>query len=83
MNEEKKPSVIELSDIPERVDFNCHDCERPCIMYPRSKPIAVMHSVPVCESWQDVEGKKDDLERYLIKCGVHMIVPGSRSAVVQ
>lgn len=66
---------VELAEAPERVDFTCCDCQRPCVMYPRADPIAVMHSIPACDEWKRIEKKKDDLARYLIKCGVHVHVP--------
>lgn len=70
---------VDVAPTPERVDFNCHHCKRPCVMYPKATPIAVMHSVPACEEWARIEKKKDDLARYLIKCGVHVHVPGPTS----
>lgn len=68
---------VELAETPERVDFKCHHCQRPAVMYPLSKPISVMHSVPACEEWARIAMRKDDLARYLIKCNVHVHVPGS------
>jgi hypothetical protein len=72
-------SVLEggIAKIPERVDFECHHCTRPAVMYPLAKPITVMHSIPACDEWKRIESDKDDLARYLIKCGVHVHVPGS------
>lgn len=68
---------VEVPETPDRVDFTCHHCKMPCVMYPRSTPIATMHAVPGCTEWAKVEGKRDDLARFLIKCGVHVHVPGS------
>jgi len=68
---------VEAVETPERVDFKCCDCKRPAVMYPRTQPIAVMHSVPACEEWVRIAMRKDDLARYLIKCGVHVHVPGA------
>jgi hypothetical protein len=66
---------VEAVEIPERADFTCWYCQNPAVIWPRSKPVAVQHSIPVCTEWQKVEAKKDDLERYVIKCGVHVLVP--------
>lgn len=60
---------------PESVEFACPDCGGNAVMWPRSKPMAVQHSIPICKTWQRIEGKKDDVERYLIKAGVHIHVP--------
>jgi hypothetical protein len=60
---------------PELVEFTCPGCQRPCRMYPRATPIGVQHAIPACEEWQKIEGKKDDVERFLIKAGVHIYVP--------
>ena len=67
----------DLANIPDRVDFTCHDCKQPAVMYPLGKPISVMHSLPPCAEWKRIESDMDDLARYLIKCGVHVHVPGS------
>lgn len=89
MNAAKKPDLkliqgsgeklIETVETPERVEFNCHHCKGACIMYPRAKPIAVQHAIPACEAWITIEAKKDDLERFLIKCGVHVLVPEGKA----
>lgn len=60
---------------PAEVNFDCPDCRLPVRMRPLEQPISVEHAIPSCESWQKIEGKKDDLERYLIKAGVHIHVP--------
>jgi len=66
--------VIQL-ETPECVEFTCPDCQQSARMWPRAKPMAVQHSIPICKTWQAIEGKKDDVERYLIKAGVHILVP--------
>ena len=71
--------LIETVDTPERVEFNCHHCKGVCQMYPRAKPIAVQHAIPACEAWTTIEAGKDDLERFLIKCGVHVLVPEGKA----
>jgi len=70
-------NLIEPAEAPEKVDFKCWHCKRPAVMYPRAQPIAVMHQIPACDEWKRIEKKEDDLARYLIKCGVHVHVPGS------
>jgi hypothetical protein len=67
--------LIDAAETPERVDFQCFECSRACVMYPRATPITVQHSMPPCASWRTIEMKADDLARYLIKCGVHVHVP--------
>ena len=61
---------IDIVETPDRVDFNCFSCGKPCVMYPKSKPLAVQHALPECSEW----GKKDTA-RFLIKCDVHLLVP--------
>ena len=60
---------------PEVVEFDCPECKQPARMRPREKPIPVEHSLPHCPAWEKIAGKKDDVERYLIKAGVHLHVP--------
>ena len=67
--------IVEMVDVPAVKHFTCPDCKAQCVMYPRSKPMGVQHSIPTCKTWQQVEGRKDDLERFLIKAGVHLLVP--------
>lgn len=66
---------IETVDVPESKEFSCHKCGRSCVIYPRARPVAVQHSIPVCEEWQRIEAKKEDLERFAIKCGVELLLP--------
>jgi hypothetical protein len=66
---------VEAVETPERVEFACPQCNGACVMYPRASPVPVQHSVPTCKAWQEIEGKKDDVERFLIKAGVHIHVP--------
>jgi predicted RNA-binding Zn-ribbon protein involved in translation (DUF1610 family) len=66
---------VEEVEIPERVDFACPQCGSACVMYPRNKPMAVQHSLPTCKLWDRVQGKKEDVERFLVKAGVHVLVP--------
>jgi len=67
-------SIIETVETPETVHFTCPDCKRACVLYPRNKPMGAQHVVPTCKSWQRVEGRKEDLERFLIKAGVDLLV---------
>lgn len=60
---------------PEVVNFDCPECKAPARMHPNEKPIPVEHSLPHCAAWEKIAGKKDDVERYLIKAGVHIHVP--------
>ncbi len=57
------------------VHFDCPECKGRVRMRPLEQPIAVEHSIPSCAAWSKVEGKRDDLERYLIKAGAHIHVP--------
>ena len=75
----KKPELsvieggkIDVVELPERVEFECWKCKGWCVMFPRSKN-ATQHSIPVCKEWERIEKKKEDLERFLIKCGVHLL----------
>lgn len=65
-----------IEEVPEQKEFTCPDCGRSCIIYPRHKPVAVVHAEPRrdCRSWRNIEDKKDDLERFLIKAGVHLLI---------
>lgn len=65
-----KPDLVEVVETPERVDFACYSCGKPCVMYPRAKPLAVQHSLPECKAWLE----KDTLG-FLIKCEVLLHVP--------
>jgi hypothetical protein len=68
-------AVLSVAPPPEEVIFNCPACAASVRMRPRDLPISVAHSLPYCESWEQIEGKKDDVERFLIKAGVHVLVP--------
>lgn len=57
---------------PARVDFKCWKCGEPCVLHPNNGN-ATMHSLPACDEWARIESKKEDLERFLIKSGVHML----------
>jgi endogenous inhibitor of DNA gyrase (YacG/DUF329 family) len=61
--------------LPSNVMFDCPECQQPVRMRPLEQPISVEHSLPPCEAWRKIEGKRDDLERYLIKAGAHIHVP--------
>lgn len=63
---------VELAEQPERVDFACWKCNAPCVLHPRNGN-ATMHALPTCEEWTRIESKKEDVERFLIKSGVHML----------
>jgi hypothetical protein len=78
VTDEGESKIVQL--VQRRVDFSCFYCHLACIMYPRSKPIIVVHALPTCTEWEKVEKKKDDLERFLIKCGAHLHTPGFRWA---
>lgn len=74
---------VDQVEIPERHDFDCPRCGKPCVMWPRTKPIAVQHSLPTCKAWKQIEGlpkdrvdgKKRELENFLIEAGVWLLVP--------
>ena len=62
MADEDKKIEIELQ--PERVDFQCHDCGAPCILWPRHQPMAVQHAEPTtCASWKAIEKTPNAAER--------------------
>jgi hypothetical protein len=77
-------AVLRLGKLPEpaptpfEVHFECPECRAPCLLKPREKPISVQHAIPSCAAWEKIEGKKDDVERFLIKAGVHIHVPDVR-----
>lgn len=62
-------------DSPPLVEFACPECGKPALLHPLREPMEVQHSLPACALWERIEGKKDDVERYLIKAGVHVHVP--------
>ncbi len=68
-------SPAQPSSPPPVVNFECPDCGLPVRMRPLEQPIPVEHAIPHCPSWLKIEGKRDDLERYLIKAAVHIHVP--------
>ncbi len=68
------PSFVEEVEVPEEKHFDCPHCGKDCVMFPKAKPIGVQHSLPTCRQWKLIEGKKDDVERFLIKAGVHLLV---------
>lgn len=57
------------------INFDCPECKAPVRMRPLETPISVEHAIPACEAWAKIEGKRDDLERYLIKAGADIHVP--------
>lgn len=71
---------VEPVEIPEQHHFECPECRRDVVMYPRTAPMVVQHSIPTCRAWQRIEQKKDDLERFLIKAGVALLFPPSGKA---
>lgn len=80
----KKPDLsvveggkIETVEIPERVEFTCWKCRGSCLVFPRAKPAAVQHALPTCTEWRRVAANMEDVERFLIKCGAHLLVPAS------
>lgn len=73
-----KPDASPIVEaVPEQVGFACPHCKGGCIFYPPSR--AVVHSLPACKLWQQIEGKKDDLARFLIKAGLHVLVPEGKA----
>jgi hypothetical protein len=68
---------VEAVEIPERHEFACYKCGGSCVMFPRSKPIAVQHSLPTCKAWQRVEKKLDHVEGFLTKSGADLLIPKS------
>ena len=79
--EKQKLTLIEgaAQSEPDRVEFACPQCKASCILWPKARPIAVQHALPGCRAWRLIEGKKDDLERFLIKAGVHLLVPQGKA----
>ncbi len=73
--ESRAPVATVTHLAPAVVDFTCPECAQPARMHPRQQPIGVEHSLPVCKLWEKITGKKDDVERYLIKAGVHIYAP--------
>lgn len=66
-----------IEELPEQVEFKCPQCKASCIFRPSSR--GVQHALPTCRAWQRIEGKKDDVERFLIKAGLHLLVPKGRA----
>lgn len=66
---------VELIKAPAEVKFPCWKCGAGCRMFPSQKPMSVQHSMPVCVAWLQVVAKEDDIERFLIKCGVELLLP--------
>lgn len=66
---------VELIKAPEEEKFPCWKCGLTCRMFPSQKPMSVQHAMPVCVEWLKIVGKEDDIERFLIKCGVELLVP--------
>lgn len=66
---------IEGVSAPELEHFRCPTCGEQCVIYPRSSPIAVQHSIPTCKGWQRVEKGTDHLEGFLTKAGVGLLLP--------
>jgi len=66
---------VDTVEIPEQVEFTCPSCGLSCIMFPRSKPLAVQHAKPTCKLWN-----RGETQRFLIKAGVHLHVPGSETS---
>ncbi len=70
---------VEIVDMPERQDFQCWRCHGRCVIYPRAAPMAVQHQIPPCDEWRKIEGKKEDIERWLIKSGLELLVPKAKA----
>ncbi len=67
-------------DIPEVHAFKCWKCGKSCLMYPRSQPIAVQHELPVCDEWRRGENRKELTRRFLITCGLELLIPPDAEA---
>jgi hypothetical protein len=67
-------------EIPEVHEFKCFKCGASCVMYPRAKPMAVQHALPVCSEWK--RGEKDGklTRRFLVTCGLELLIPGDADA---
>lgn len=66
---------IDSVEQPEEVEFACPSCGASCLLYPRTKPLAVQHAKPTCKLWD-----KQQTTSFLIKAGVHLLVPGSEES---
>ncbi len=72
---------IETPEVPERIEFPCFHCARSCLVWPRSQPIAVQHSLPTCSEWKKSEasitigGPPLFMEQFLEKSGVQLLKP--------
>lgn len=68
---------VDLIEAPEEHEFACPVCGRSCKLYPKSKPLAVVHAEPrrACSAWRSIEDRKGDLAQFLIKAGVHLLLP--------
>lgn len=66
---------LDVVEVPESQEFDCPTCGGACIIYPRTNPMAVQHSLPTCKGWQRVEAKTDHLEGFLTKAGMHLLIP--------
>jgi hypothetical protein len=70
---------VELVDMPELQEFQCWKCHGKCVIYPRAQPMPVQHQIPACDEWKKIEGKKEDIERWLIKSGLELLVPQAKA----
>lgn len=66
---------VDLITPPEEAKFACWKCGGGCRLFPKTKPMAVQHSMPVCSEWLKIVGKEEDLERFLIKSKIELVLP--------
>lgn len=66
---------VETIELPELQEFQCWKCNGKCVIYPRASPMPVQHQIPACDEWKKIENKKEDIERWLIKSGLELLVP--------
>lgn len=71
----KTEPLVSLITPPEEAKFVCWSCNGSCRMFPSQRPMSVQHSLPVCAEWLRIVGKHEDIERFLIKSGVELLVP--------
>lgn len=72
ITEEDEAPKLKLVDCqPERVDFNCHECGRGCVLEPRKMPMEVRHEMPTCKAWKECQLKGHmGTGAFLRACGV-------------
>jgi hypothetical protein len=60
--------LVQLSDLPDQIEFACPRCGQSCKTYPKTR--AVVHAIPECRLWHEMKGKPEALAVFLIQGGV-------------